>query len=145
MPVSTCSECASSYRPLPSDPINVCSDVEPAWVEQVRAFMLGLNYTQCCTTETLEHIRLHGSVECCESIEPEDRAAIEALVPEAPPSHWHEAMRVRDSDQPACWVWEINDPDACLGSDCGCRRCVAEARELERIGAAVLAGEVATL
>ncbi|WP_422928619.1 hypothetical protein [Singulisphaera sp. PoT] len=101
---------------------------ERPYVARVRAYMLGCSprYTSQAITEVVANIRDFGTVECCESVDDCDRAAVERLIPDAPIGDWirHEA-----------YVWAT---DECgYAENCGCESCLHEVANLEAMGAAL--------
>jgi hypothetical protein len=60
----------------------------PPWEVAVAHFLLERGHDIALIRSVLDQAREHGSVECCESLDDLDRAAVEDLLPEAPARCW---------------------------------------------------------
>jgi hypothetical protein len=66
-----------------SDPVPLRHDLHAA-----RFRLVELGYTDVAIREAMRHLGLYGTAEGCPAIDPEDRDAIEELLPLAPAAAW---------------------------------------------------------
>jgi hypothetical protein len=88
----------------------------PRWQHEILELLCEWGYDDHAIDCVLQHLSIHGSVECNPTLDREHKPIVEALVPMAPESAWAEHDGSR-------WTISGDRPDA----TCRCGEC-AEAR-----------------